>query len=137
MNKFLAWMNAKKARLVVVAVALFALGAIVSQCANAAGAFSDNLAWELPTQRVDGTPLPVEEIAPISVEAVKDGVQVSILDYPPSILTAEYPRDLPPNYTMCYRAKTVDVDGLESEWTAEVCKIVRGNPNPPRLDNPR
>ena len=105
--------------------------------AFAAGAFSDDLSWELPTQRVDGTPLPVEEIAHISVEAFKDGVQVSVLDYPPSILTAEYPRDLPPNYTMCYRAKTVDTDGLESEWTAEVCKIVRGQPNPPRLSNPK
>lgn len=137
MDKFLKWMNEKKVRLVFVALAIFILGAAVSQCANAAGAFSDDVSWELPTQRVDGTPLPASEIANIQIRVQRDGVDVALNEYPPSILAMTFDRDLPPNYTLCYAGKTIDTTGLESEWSAEVCKIVRGNPNPPKVNNPK
>ena len=99
--------------------------------AFAAGAQSDDVSWTLPTQRVDGTPLPVNEIDRIEIEVEKDGVVLGVEAFPASITSYTYTRDLPPNYTMCYRARTVDTESLVSDWTAQVCKTVKGKPNPP------
>lgn len=102
--------------------------------AHAAGSQSDDVSWTLPTQRVDGTPLPVSEIAQIEVEVLRDGSLVASDAFPPSVTSFTYQRELPPNYTLCYRARTVDTEGLVSDWTNEVCKIVRGKPQPPKLN---
>ena len=44
--------------------------AVFSVPVYAAGAQSDDVSWELPTQRVDGSPLPVSEI---DFSAMPDG----------------------------------------------------------------
>jgi hypothetical protein len=96
-----------------------------------AGAKEDSVTWEIPTARVDEQPLPIEEIAHIELEVTKDAVVIHTQNFPPTVTTFVYERELPPDYTLCYRARTVDTDGLESDWTEQVCKTVKGQPNPP------
>lgn len=120
-----------------VRTSLLALALAVPMAANAAGAFSDDVEWTLPTSRVDGTPLPVEEIDRIELEVILEGSVLYSDAFLPSITSFTFQRPTPPNYTLCYRARTVDTAGLMSDWTAEVCKTVQGNPNPPRIDRVR
>jgi len=105
---------------------------IVMDKAEAAGSQSDDVSWVHPTSRVDGTPLSVEEIEYTEVEVTRDG-QVIANDLVPAPGTVySLPRDLPPNYTVCYRARTKALDPVDpSEWTGQVCKTVKGRPNPP------
>ena len=105
--------------------------AVFSVPVYAAGAQSDDVSWELPTQRVDGSPLPVSEIDRVEIEAYKDGVLVASDAFPPAVTSFTLVRDTPANYEMCYRARTVDTDGQLSDWTAQACKTVKGRPNPP------
>jgi hypothetical protein len=96
-----------------------------------AGAKEDSVTWELPTERVNGDPLPVEEIAHIEIEVTKESEVIHTQEFPPSVLTFVYERELPPDYTLCYRARTVDTQGQASDWSGPVCKTVKGQPNPP------
>lgn len=105
--------------------------------ANAAGALSDDLSWTLPTQRVDGTPLPIEEIAYTEIELWRNGVVVDTLQFAVPTVAYTYVRELPPNYEMCYAARVADTEGQLSDWTDLVCKTVRARPNPPGLDRVR
>lgn len=99
--------------------------------ASAAGSQSDDISWTLPTTRTDNTPLPVSEIDRTEIEVTKAGVLVGVDAVPAPATSYTWNRDLPPNYTMCYRARVVDTGGLESAWTAAVCKTVKAAPNPP------
>lgn len=105
--------------------------------ANAAGSQSDDVSWTLPTQRVDGTPLPVSELATTEIEVTRDGAVVATNGVPAPGTSWTLARELPPNYTLCYRARVVDTDGLVSDWSAEVCKTVKGKPRPPSVDQVR
>jgi hypothetical protein len=99
--------------------------------ANAAGAQSDDVSWALPTSRMDGTPLPASEIDRTEIEVSRDGSVVATDAVPSPVTAYTYTRPTPPNYTLCYRARVVDTDELASDWTSEVCKTVKGKPNPP------
>ena len=110
---------------------------VVSPVAFSAGAQSDDISWTLPTLREDNTPLLVGEIDRIELEISRDGQVIATEAFPPAVTAYTFVRDLPPNYTLCYRAKTVDTDGLESVWTDPVCKTVKGRPNPPNLNSVR
>jgi len=113
----------------VIVLSLFALPAF------AAGAQSDDVSWTLPTQREDGTPLLASEIDRIEIQIRKDGVAQEVRAFPPTVTSFTYDRPLPPNYTLCYRGRTVDVDSQISVWSNEVCKTVKGKPNPPSMDS--
>ena len=111
---------------------LFALiAALMVSPAFAAGSQSDDVTWVLPTSRVDGTALLVEEIAATEIEVSRDGVVLEIASVAAPATAYTFVRPLPPNYTLCYRARVVDTDGQISDWTGPVCKTVKGKPNPP------
>lgn len=99
--------------------------------AHAAGSQSDDVTWVFPTERVDGVPLAVSELAATEIEVSRDGVVIANEVVPAPQTSFTLARDLPPNYTLCYRARVEDVDGLQSDWTNQVCKTVKGKPNPP------
>ena len=99
--------------------------------ASAAGSQSDDLTWVLPTLRTDGTPLPVAEIDRTEIEISKAGVLVGVDSVAAPATAYTWNRDLPPNYTMCYRARVVDTVEQASDWTDPVCKTVKARPNPP------
>ena len=99
--------------------------------ALAAGAQSDDLTWTLPTTRVDGAALPASEIDRTEIEVSKDGTVIGTDAVPAPQTAYTWTRDLPPNYTLCYRARVVDTEEQASDWTNEVCKTVKGKPSPP------
>lgn len=103
----------------------------VTATAWAAGSQSDDVTWVLPTTRVDGTPLPVTELARTEIEVSRDGTVLTTTDVPAPSTSFTWARELPPNYELCYRARVVDTDGLISDWTVPTCKTVKGKPNPP------
>ena len=113
---------------------LLALLLLVPTVAFAAGSQSDDVSWSLPTTRVDGTPLPASELDRTEIEVTRDGSVVATNSVPVPGTSWNLARELPPNYTLCYRARVVDTDGLASDWSAEVCKTVKGKPRPPSLD---
>ena len=115
------------------ALSLFVVAIMVALpgLAYAAGSQSDDVTWVHPTQRVDSTALPISEIARTEIEVSKTGVVLEVVSVPAPATAYTWTRTAPPNYTMCYRARTVDTDGLSSDWTAAVCKTVKGKPNPP------
>lgn len=114
---------------------LVALLVAVPLTANAAGAQSDDVEWTLPTKRVDGAALPVEELAATEIEVSRDGIVLEIASIAAPATSYTYVRPLPPNYTLCYRARVVDTDGQISDWTGPVCKTVKGKPNPPTINS--
>lgn len=99
--------------------------------ACAAGSQSDDITWVHPTQRVDNSALPITEISRTEIEVSKNGVVLETVSVPAPATAYTWNRTLPPNYTMCYRARTVDTTELASAWTAAVCKTVKAAPNPP------
>jgi hypothetical protein len=99
--------------------------------ALAAGSQSDDITWVHPTQRVDATALPISEISRTEIEVTKAGVVLETVSVPAPATAYTWNRTLPPNYTMCYRARTVDTNEQASVWTAAVCKTVKAAPNPP------
>lgn len=112
-------------RLVAAALLMFPLAAF------AAGSQSDDVSWTLPTARTDGTPLAPSELAHTEVEVSKDGVVIATDLVPAPGTSYTFARELPPNYTLCYRARVEDTAGLQSDWTNPACKTVKARPNPP------
>jgi len=80
---------------------------------------------------VAGTSLPASELDRTEVEVSQDGTVVGTAAVPAPGTAYTWTRALPPNYTLCYRARVVDTDELASDWSSEVCKTVKGKPNPP------
>lgn len=93
-----------------------------------------SLYWEPPTTRVDGTALPLAEIqhfdlcasrvagcvqGPVILEAGPDWNSVPIEAF-----------DLPPG-TWYFTIRTVDTDGLVSEWADPVSHTIVAPPSPP------
>lgn len=115
------------------ALSLFVVAVMVALpgLAYAAGSQSDDISWTMPTQRTDSTALPISEIARTEIEVSKTGVVLEVASVPAPATSYTWNRTLPPNYTMCYRARVVDTIGQASVWTAAVCKTVKAAPNPP------
>lgn len=99
--------------------------------AKAAGSQSDDVTWTLPTERTDGAPLPASELSHTEIEVSKDGVVIGTDLVPAPGVSFTWTRALPPNYTLCYRARVADTEGQLSDWTNPVCKTVKARPNPP------
>jgi hypothetical protein len=96
-----------------------------------------SLVWEPPTTRVDGTPLPAAEIgmyeicvasdsttcaeggttAPRFYEALASPVPIESLDLPAG--------------SWYFTIRTVDTNGLASEWADPVSYTIVAPPNPP------
>ena len=98
----------------------------------AQGAFSatatSTLSWQPPTERVDGTPLTVEEIKEYRVYYTIDGtppgdgepIVVSGTSASETVTLELLPRVEP--YVVSFAIKTVDTDGLESALSEVVSK---------------
>lgn len=100
--------------------------------AEAAGSQSDDVSWAAPTQRVDGTPLPLSEVAKYEMEVWRNGAVVDRREFAPGDTGVNIPRELPPNYELCYVMRTYATTPAEpSDWSPMVCKTVKARPNPP------
>ena len=91
--------------------------------------------WDLATERVDSTPLPMSEIAATRIEwgscnAGILAVSAGVRDVAPPVLTTTL--DLA-NGQHCLRAFTVDTDAQVSDPTATIVHIVKGRPKPPNV----
>lgn len=82
---------------------------------------SDVLTWTPPTERVDGTPLPVQEIGGYRVYfAIGDGPLGQPIDVSGGSTTSyEVPRAL--DGRRCYAMTTVDTNAQESARSETVC----------------
>ena len=103
----------------VVIAFLYAL-ALVPVLANA---YSFVITWTAPTEREDGTALPVTELDHDDVFA--DGALLMAVPGGDSTTQAS----LAPG-EHCFAMKTVDVDGRESVFSNEVCKVLPSDANP-------
>lgn len=124
-------MNMKNALKIAAVIALACAAMAIMERAEAAGSQSDDVTWTLPTQRVDGAALTAGELDYTEIEISRDGAVVANDAVPAPGTAYAYTRPLPPNYTLCYRARVADTDGLLSDWSSPVCKTVKGKPQPP------
>ena len=115
-----------------IAITLFiGLAAAMDKC-EAAGSQSDDVSWAAPAQRVDGTPLALSEIAKYEMEVWRNGAVVDRREFAPGETGVNIPRELPPNYELCYVMRTYATTPAEpSDWSPMVCKTVKARPNPP------
>ena len=93
------------------------------------------VSWNLPTARVDGTPLPVSELAKTTVEwgtcgtdtiAVVEGSQDAAA--PATTLTFDHAAG-----QICVRAKVTDTQNRVSDWSGTVMAVIESDspPNAP------
>lgn len=99
----------------------------------------DTVSWAFATQRVDSTPLPIEEIKSTVVRWYDQADplvllgSLEVITPGTSIVVA---RSTTVYNTVCYQAATLDTDGLQSTFTAAVCKTqvkpVKAKPRQPK-----
>ena len=82
------------------------------------------LRWELPTERVDGSPLDGLSIGTIYVAMVPlaDGEWTVQYEVDPYVLSYHVPQDTLPGGVMWFSMTVTDLDGLESAYSNEVEK---------------
>lgn len=94
--------------------------------AAAQGVFADGLeiAWTIPTERVDGTPLPAAEIAEYEIwvdsvlqQTVAGTATVSVIQVLPG--------------QRCFEMRTRDTEGREGPFSPAVCKEAKAVPGAP------
>lgn len=97
---------------------------------SSAYAADAQLSWQHPTERVDGTPLPLAEIAQTRINwGLCSGELNQAVDVPAPATTHTLPGL---NYgTWCFVARTVDTGGLVSDPTGPVQKVIVAPPKPP------
>ena len=78
-------------------------------------AYQYKLAWNSPTERADGTPLPISEISHYDLYA--DGALLTAVPGGDTTIQS----DMSPG-EHCFAMKTVDTGGRESVFSNEVCK---------------
>ena len=112
---------------------LGALGIFLAACEPAQSqATADTLTWSHPTERADGTALPLAEIRETVIAWGPPGgpyTQGSVTVNAPA-RTVDIPRPQTPG-NRCYVAMTTDTGNRSSAYTNEVCKMLYANPNPP------
>jgi hypothetical protein len=93
----------------------------------------DVLTWAYPTLNTDGTALPASQIARTLLvwSTVSGGPYTAgTLDVAAPALTATLTRSTVYG-TRCYKAAIVATNGMQSDYTGEVCKTNTAPPNPP------
>jgi hypothetical protein len=102
---------------------------IVALCAFLPGLAAANISisWVAPTQRVDGSPLAASEIASYQFDVTLNGSALPSFTVPGTATTYTYVDSVKGRY--CFKARTVDTAGLQSDPSAEVCR--NANPRPP------
>lgn len=98
-------------------------------CLLSGVAAADSLTWTwtTPTQREDGTALPLSEIKEYKVNWTLNGTALTPVIIPGTLTTYTLSGLAPGRY--CANLTTVDTDGLESAPTGDVCRKAR--PKPP------
>lgn len=93
---------------------------------------SDTITWTNPTQRVDGTAMPLSEIRETTIAWGQRGgpYTTGSVTVPAPATTVDVPRPATPG-TRCYVAMTTDTGNRSSAFTNEVCKTLLAGPNPP------
>ena len=91
--------------------------------------------WELATERMDATPLPVSEIASTRVEwgtcsGLLFGTSLGTRDVAAPAVSTVVTLDAG---TYCFRGFTVDTEGLVSDSSNVAQKVVKGRPKPPKM----
>lgn len=100
---------------------------LLGLCVHRADADVIDVTWVAPTQRVDGTALPANEIAGYRLEWTVKGAAQSPITVGPVTAYALDTGAL--TGKTCLTLRTVDTDGLESDPTGPVCRNAK--PNPP------
>lgn len=85
------------------------------------------LTWTRPTQRVDGTALPVTEIASYKLNVTLNGNPLPTVSIAGDLQAHTFVDTVKGRY--CFTLQTIDTDGLQSDPTQEVCR--RANPKSP------
>jgi len=102
-------------------------GVVVSQTVT------DVVRWAAPTERVDGTALPSAQLREyrVSMGTTPGGSKAVVATILHPTLTATVPRGSNPIGTRCYTVTAVDINGMESAPSGEVCKSINAIPNAP------
>jgi len=80
-------------------------------------AYQYRLTWDSPTERVDGTPLPISEISHYDLYA--DGALLTAVPGGESTFQSS----MEPG-EHCFAMRAVDTDGRESVFSNEACKVL-------------
>jgi hypothetical protein len=93
------------------------------------------LAWENPTERTDDTPLPVEEIGEIWIDArqeeIPDWTRVATITDPVKIAEATHLFPSAPGGTWIFRVSGVDTGGQAFDGWEEITIVVPAGPVAP------
>lgn len=117
-------------------LAILALAALpaLHACSKAeAQVVTDTVTWVLPTQRTDGSALPVGEIAKTTIAwgTSAAGPFPNVQDVAAPGTSHVFTRSSPGLGTRCYTAFVTDTEGRVSGSTGPVCKTVKAAPNAP------
>lgn len=129
----------KKAWMAISALVLTVLGALglYNKADSASPTITDRLSWVLPTEYVNGTPLPANEIGEILyVWGTQSGgpYEAGSGSVPGTSLGVDLTRPGDGVGTRCYKIAAKlreDLGGWQSDWSNEVCKTVLPRPKPP------
>lgn len=102
-------------------------------------AVDKDVTWVAPTERVNGDPLPVTDIAGYDLECLResDNVVVYATGLPVTATTHQTPEVFEAGNFFC-RMRTLDTDGLISDWSQSAnftvgrCETTDCRPLPPR-----
>ena len=103
---------------------------LFSGVAVAAGPTSDTITWTPPTQYDDGSAIAVGEITEYVIRwgCTLGGPYSNVIRVPATPLTVDVPRTSPYVGRRCYVVTAVA--GLESDYSAEICKTVKKPKSP-------
>ncbi len=98
---------------------------LFSGVAVAAGPTSDTISWTSPTQYEDGSTLAATEVTEYVIRwsGTLGGPYTNVIRVPGTTLTVDVPRTRPFVGRRCYVVTAVA--GLESDYSAEICKTVK------------
>ena len=98
-----------------------------------------DVAWTHPTQYVDGTPLPLANIARTEIQwgkcnATQTGFDAAVTPITVNVAAPTAAQAIPaiPTGRYCFRARTVSTVAEVSDWTAFVWKDVTNIPGRPQ-----
>ena len=130
--------TARRKRSLLLTIAALTGALVMFDSTGAAKAADATLTWTNPTQRVDGTALPIAELREVQIDYAKclagnvfpgtvDGTRAFASPATTGVIPALA-------YGMwCFRARVVDTGGLASANTGTVFKQYVAPPNPPTL----
>ncbi len=114
-----------------VAAALAAIGIYIGAYAQVV---TDRVSWDMPTQRVDGTALPVSEIAKTTIAwgTSVAGPFTNTQDVAAPTTTFTFTRGTPGTGMRCYVLFVTDTDGrVGAQTPTPGCKTVKAAPGVP------